>query len=158
MKAKAFLIFLLAGLKACAICSEGSNHRQDNHIVIKENAIVFYTLSNAEYDKLLLKHPDWEQGIIECTSDFLSYAHRIAASLNNVGISTRFESIVEVWFEYANGTMEKKSFKPEELYGLAMFAKNKAPVIRSDFDANLQPMVEVISKYFELNIRFQQSI
>lgn len=154
MKTNSSFIVVLAGVLVCAICSEGGNFRQDSHIVIKENEIVFYTLSKAEYDRLILKHPDWEQGIIESTSDFLSYAHRIATTLNKAGISARFESISGVWFEYSNGTVDKHCFNPEELYGIAMFAKNKAPVIKSDIDANLQPIVEVISKYFDLNIRF----
>jgi hypothetical protein len=55
--------------------------------LIKDNTVVFLSLSKADYDALVKKHPEDEDGLAEVLSDFYYYAEQVADLLKAHRIS-----------------------------------------------------------------------
>jgi hypothetical protein len=127
--------------------------------IIKENSVVFYCISQEDFDELI-KDPDRRGDIIETISDFNHYALMVAEKLEGIGIATEFVSDKEIWFELPTGIIEKRTFNPKDDFQLALFPKGKPPLIvrsrSSSVDdgiiANYDSLIEAISDYFGINL------
>jgi hypothetical protein len=133
--------------------------------IIKENTVVFLSLSKDDYDTLIKRKPEIKDGLIEFLQDFLHYADQVASELNAHGITAEFAHWKELWFQAADGSIIKKTFNPEEGVGLALFAKGKPPIMmrparnqaeeleKNRFTPDFSSMAAVISKYFGVEIK-----
>jgi hypothetical protein len=138
----------------------------ENPPILRENTVVFLTLSEDDYAALIVKNPALKdlEGLSETLSDFISYAKKIAEKLREKGITPLFGQWKELWFQMPDGKIEKRTFSPEDFYGLALYARGKSPLmVRSEgrFDTpkgekRINPgffsMAEVISEYFGVKI------
>lgn len=129
---------------------------------IKENCVVFLTLSQEDYGKYLAMNPSSEQALLEFLSDFEFYGHQLIDVLRTRGIAASFKVGKELSFELNDGTITRKALKQEDIIGLALFAKGKTPVLvrRPRLDeaetktirvfGDYDSMAKVISEYFEI--------
>lgn len=138
----------------------------ENPPILKENTVVFLTLSEDDYAVLIAKNPALKdsEGSGETLSDFIFYAKKIAEKLKEKGITPLFGKWKELWFQMPDGKIEKRTFYPEDFYGLALCARGKSPLmVRSEgrYDTptggkRINPgffsMAEVISEYFGVKI------
>jgi len=134
--------------------------------IINENTVVFLSISQEDFDTLVSKNPGRRQGLVEVLSDFYHYALQVADELKARGIAVEFQSWKEVWFRLPNGNIEKRTFDPEDVFGLALFPKGESPLmVRSQGNGAYQAgerhvypgyesMAEEISNYFGVNLSF----
>jgi len=138
----------------------------ENPPILKENTVVFLTLSEDDYAVLIAKNPALKdsEGLGETLSDFIFYAKKIAEKLKEKGITPLFGQWKELWFQMPDGKIEKGIFNPEDFYGLALYARGKSPLmVRSEgrfdtphgekrIDPGFFSMAEVVSEYFGVKI------
>jgi hypothetical protein len=138
----------------------------ENPPILRENTVVFLTLSEDDYAALIAKNPALKdlEGLSETLYDFISYAKKIAEKLKGKGITPLFGQWNELWFQMPDGKIEKRTFNPADFYGLALYARGKSPLmVRSEGRFNtpngekrINPgffsMAEVISEYFGVKI------
>jgi hypothetical protein len=141
-----------------------------NPPILKENTVVFLTISEDDYAALVAKNPALKdaEGLGETVSDFIFYAKKIAGKLKEKGITPLFGQWKELWFQMPDGKIEKRTFNPADFYGLALYAQGKSPMMvrsegRSDtpngekrIDPGFFSMAEVISEYFGVKIEWSE--
>ena len=139
----------------------------ENPPIIKENTVVFLSLSSEDYKALISKDPAREDMLVEVLSDFIFYADKVAVKLKALGITSEVGHWKELLFQLADGKTEKLIFDPEDVFGLALYAKGKSPVMvrstrrpedmvigQSYITPDFFSMAEVISEYFGVKIEW----
>lgn len=121
-------------------------------LIIKENTIVFLVISQKDYDAIVLKDPSSEEHLPDILSDFYTYSTEVSKILEKMNFTLKYECRKQIWFQFPDGRTEKMAFNPEDIYGMALFAKGKAPKLVTKFGAFFAPMAEIISEYFGLKI------
>lgn len=137
--------------------------------LITENLVIFLGPDQKEYDALIAKDPDKEQGLIEWLSDYYHYAGQyIAPKLTELGIDVRSETWNAMRYKDAEG--KEKTLIRKEFAGIVMYPKGKPPVLAYPIkggEGNLtqigeitfypgpHKMAEVISKYFGVKIEWK---
>ncbi len=124
-----------------------------NPEIVTQNSVVFIVLSQIDYDRLIKDNPAQKLGIIENMSDFESYSQQVAKKLVTYGIKNRYTTSKQIWFQFPDGEIEKHQFDPKDIYGMAVFAKDKRPKMISGFGAYDDPMLKIISEYFGIEIK-----
>jgi hypothetical protein len=120
--------------------------------IIKESCVVFFGLTQADFDSLSAKLSEENNGLSEVLSDFNYYSGRISPRLKQLGISVKFETSKEVWLQIAEGQTEKIIFDPKDAYGMLLFAKGDIPKLLTKFSPDYFTMAKIISEYFHVKI------
>jgi hypothetical protein len=140
----------------------------ENPPIIKENTVVFLSLSQDDYDAFVKKTPTIEDRLTEVLHDFYFYAKKVAEKLKAQGISAEFGHWKELYFQLTGGKIEKRTFNPEDAFGLALYAKGKPPLmVRSAGHQKAEigekrctpdffSMAAVISEYFGVKIEWRE--
>ncbi|AMM52610.1 hypothetical protein TH61_17445 [Rufibacter sp. DG15C] len=117
-------------------------------LVIKGKSVVFFTLSQTEYDKIV-KEKGEDSGINEVISDFEYYAYEIKDTLEKAGFNTVITT--SQTFAVINSNGEKKFINrdlKEGKVGILLFDGIKEPTLdyglRTDID-----YLSVVREYFK---------
>ena len=132
--------------------------------LIKDNTVVFLSLSKADYKALVNKRPGAEDELAEVLSDFYFYAEQVADLLKSHGISSEFKHWKELQFLSVDGNIIRKTIDPDDPFGLALYAKGKDPLMVRPFGTiiadiesvqvtpDFASMAAVISEYFGIKL------
>lgn len=124
----------------------------ENSRIIDESAVIFLAISDKDYSSLIAKTPPSEDQLSELMSDFYYSARKIARKLEPLGIMVKSETWTEMWFQVAEGSLEKVTFDPRNIYGMVLYAKGKSPILATKFYLQFSAMAKIVSKYFNIEI------
>jgi len=122
----------------------------DKPLIIKENTILFFAISQAEYN-LLEEKLKYE--VDEILYDFYRYAQKAIEILKKYGFDPSFSGSKNMIFKYSIGIEEKISINTKEhIVALILFGNNKKPKI---FYGVFQDdeILKNISEYFKIDIK-----
>ena len=121
----------------------------DKPLIIKENTILFFAISQAEYN-LLKENLEYE--VDEILYEFYRYAQKAIEILKKYGFDPSFSGSKNMIFKYSTGIEEKISINTKEhIVALILFGNNKKPKI---FYGVIQDdeILKNISEYFKIDI------
>jgi len=150
----AFVLFISFFLQLEGAVKSGlQQNKQCNEIpqIIKENTVVFLSISPEDYEKLGPKDPEAEEGIGELLSDYLYYTEQLGPKLEQLGIRVIFSMSKVVSFQMSDGKTIKITFDPKDVCAMAMYAKGQEPKLVSGFGSGVRIRTN-ISEYFHIKI------
>jgi len=128
--------------------------------IIKERAVIFLTISEDDFDRLVAKTPALEQGLIEVLGDFILPAIKLEPRIADHGIRVIWCHCKEINFAEAapsastssKGKAQTLIFNPEEGYAIALYSPGKPAELHTAFGPELDLMADLISKYFGIKL------
>jgi hypothetical protein len=148
---------ILSNGQATPASNQKDNKSPEEPLIINENTVAFLALSQKDYDLLVSKDPELKAQLPDILGDFLSYSDEISKILDKMGIAVKYGTSKQIWFQHPDGQIEKMTFNPEDIYGMALFAKGKAPKLVAAFGANIEPMAMILSEYFQIKIEWRMT-
>ena len=119
--------------------------------LIKDNTVVFFAISQADYDELVKQKPEIGNQM-EMLFDYYHYADMIESRLTARGYTVVWGSWHTVSVQMAAGKIKKMAFNPADLKAILMKARGKDPEMVTDFSVDHYSIAAVISKYFGIKI------
>lgn len=120
-----------------------------NPPIIMDNTVVFFSISQADYDSLVEQKP--EMGMrIEELMDYYHYAMMAEPKLRSLGYTVIFGSWHEVTVQLEEGKTKKMVFNPVDFKAILMKAKGKGPELVTGFNSDYGSISKIISKYFNI--------
>ena len=155
--AKRFLFILFLASICCILRGGANNGMQQNEesnalpLIIKENTIIFYSVSPEDYENL--GYPDREggEGLSELIGDYLYQTLKLKPQLEQLGIRVILSTSKEMSFQMITGKTKKLTFNPRDIYAMALYAKGQEPKIAIGFIIGKE-MRNIISEYFHIKV------
>jgi len=120
--------------------------------IIKERAVIFLTVSEEDFERLVNKTPALEQGLVETVGDFILPAIKLEQRISDVGIRVIWGHWKKIRFADSDGKTETLSFNPEDGYAIALYSPGKPAKILTAFGPELDLMAGLISEYFGIKL------
>jgi hypothetical protein len=120
-----------------------------NPPVIMDNTVVFFSISQADYDSLIEQKPEMANRM-EGLMDYYHYALMAEQKLSSLGYTVIFGSWHEVTVQLEEGKTKKMVFNPADFKAILMKAKDKGPELVTGFDSDYDSISKIISKYFNI--------
>lgn len=126
------------------------NEEPDEPLIIKENTILFFAISQNEYN-LLEEKLKYE--VDELLYDFYRYAEKAIEILKKYGFEPRFSGSKNMIFKYSTGVEEKININTKEhMVALILFGNDKKAKIFYDV-FQVDEILKKISEYFNIDIK-----
>jgi len=121
--------------------------------IIKDNTIVFWSISQEDYDALLAKDPE----VANRMEELMEYYHNaleIASELRLRGFTVIFGSWEAVSVQISERQTKEIAFNPKDFKAILMKAIGKEPKMVTKFFGEYSDMLKIISEYFNIDLSF----
>ena len=122
----------------------------ENPPIIKENTVVFFAISQTDYDFLVSEKPELSERMEEL-NDYYRYSFRIISKLKEFGITVIAGTWKEVTVQLGKRKTKKIQFNSREFKAILMYGKGKAPKLVTGFTGNYESMAKILSDYFHID-------
>jgi hypothetical protein len=138
---------LLNSCEAVDRAFQGSQNTFVNTPVIKKNAVVFWAISQTDYDNLVSDKPELSERMDELW-DYYQDSALLTPKLEALGFTVIDASWKEAIVQLGNGKTKKIQMSPEEFKVLILNGKGKEPKLVTKFSGDYWTMAKIISDYF----------
>ncbi|MCG7852100.1 MAG: hypothetical protein MIO92_06225 [Methanosarcinaceae archaeon] len=149
----ATLVLSVGLFKRCVAFDKAYQNTQGaNEItpVIKENTVVFWAISQTDYDLLIAENPKLSSRMEELW-DYYRYSEAMVPKLEALGFTVIRASWKEANIQLGKRKMKKIQINPREFKALLLYRKGKKPMLVTKFTGEYWSMAKILSDYFGLD-------
>jgi len=121
-----------------------------NPPIIKENTIVFWAISQTDYDLLIAGNPKLSSRMDELW-DYYRDSEAMVPKLEALGFTVIRASWNEATIQLRKRKAKKIQIDPREFKALLMYGKGKEPMLVTNFNGDYWSMAKRLSDYFGID-------
>lgn len=138
---------LLNSCEAVDRAFQSSQNTFVNTPVIKKNSVVFWAISQTDYDNLVSDNPKLSERMEELW-DYYQDSALLTPKLEDLGFAVIEASWKEAIVQLGNGKTKTIHMNPEDFKVLILNVKGKEPKLVTNFSGDYWTMAKLISDYF----------
>jgi hypothetical protein len=117
-------------------------------LTLEENSVLFLSISQKDMKSLELDKPETATAVKKSVADFEGQAKSLISNLRNLGFVAVSATGREVFFKDSSGNIIKMSIEINDLFGIALFRRGKAPMLVIGFES--EQMAGILSEYLKI--------
>jgi len=118
--------------------------------IIKENTVVFYAISQTDYDLLIAENPKLSIRMEELW-DYYRDSEAMVPKLEALGFTVIRASWKEATIQLGKRKTKKIQINPREFKALLMYGKGKEPKLVTNYSGEYWSMAKILSDYFGID-------